>query len=129
MAMITYSNNISDFSPENLRGFFVGWRSPISSDRHFQILKNSYRFFIAMDEDRVVGFVNCISDELHFAFIPMIEVLPEYQSKGIGTELMKRLLEELRNLQCIDLTCDADVQPFYEKLGMLKSNGMIIRNY
>ena len=29
----------------------------------------------------------------------------------------------------IDLICDADVQPFYERLGMTRYSAMIIRNY
>jgi hypothetical protein len=29
----------------------------------------------------------------------------------------------------IDLICDADVQPFYARLGMQPYTGMILRNY
>jgi hypothetical protein len=33
------------------------------------------------------------------------------------------------NFYMIDLICDADLQAFYESLGMQSANGMIIRNY
>ena len=36
---------------------------------------------------------------------------------------------ELRELYMIDLLCDENVIPYYEKLGMRKSQGANIRNY
>ena len=59
----------------------------------------------------------------------MLEVLPEYQNKGIGSELMKRLLELLQNITSIDLTCDENMQSFYKRFEMLESHGMVIRKY
>lgn len=29
----------------------------------------------------------------------------------------------------IDLCCDDDLVPYYEKIGLIKSNGMLARNY
>ncbi len=49
--------------------------------------------------------------------------------RGIGLELMKRMLETLKDCQCIDLACDPEMQSFYEKLGTLRSTGMVIRRY
>lgn len=95
----------------------------------YAILKNSYRFVLAKHENNVVGFVNALSDGLKFAFIPMLEVLPEYKRRGIGTKLLNILFEELKNIQNIDLTCDKELQPFYEKFGMVKSCGMVLRKY
>lgn len=43
--------------------------------------------------------------------------------------LMKSMLDKLQNIPAIDLMCDKDVQPFYESLGMMRSVGMVIRNY
>ena len=61
--------------------------------------------------------------------IPLLEVLPEYQGRGIGAELVRRMLEELQQLYMIDLLCDEDVQPFYERFEMRRAQGMFIRNY
>ena len=30
-------------------------------------------------------------------------------------------------IPCVDLMCDADMQSYYERFGMLKSHGMVIR--
>lgn len=47
--------------------------------------------------------------------------MPEYKSKGIGKELVKQMLKELDDIYMIDLCCDNDLVPYYEKLGMIKS--------
>lgn len=63
------------------------------------------------------------------AYIPLLEVLPEYQNQGIGKKLIQLLLEELKDIYMIDLICDEELQPYYEKVGMMKAKGMISRNY
>ena len=58
-----------------------------------------------------------------------MEVLPAYQGQGIGRELMRRMLDKLRNLYAVDLICDPDMQPFYARFGMRPASAMMIRNY
>ena len=129
--MIEYKKELTKIDSDQLSGFFVGWKQPLSKEKHFQVLKNSEYIILAFDtrEEKVVGFVNALSDKISFAFIPMLEVLPEYQNKGIGTKLMKMLLDDLEEISNIDLTCDPELQNFYERFGMLKSRGMVIRKY
>ena len=129
--MIEYKKDLTNIVSDQLSGFFVGWKQPLSKEKHYQILKNSEYIILAFDtrEEKVVGFVNALSDEVRFAFIPMLEVLPEYQNRGIGTKLMEILLSDLENISNIDLTCDPELQNFYERFGMLKSRGMVIRKY
>lgn len=127
--MVQYTEKIEDLGPENLTGFFVGWPNPPSPETHLAILRGSYRVVLAKDGERVIGFVNAISDGVLAAFVPLLEVLPEYQGQGIGSELMSRMEKELSDLYSLDLVCDTDVQPFYERLEWLKSAGMSRRNY
>lgn len=42
---------------------------------------------------------------------------------------MKRMLAELEHIICIDLMCDEDMQPWYERFGLLRSHGMVVRKY
>jgi len=42
---------------------------------------------------------------------------------------VSRMLEKLKGIPAIDLTCDAELQKFYSKFDMTSSVGMIIRNY
>ena len=73
-----------------------------------------------------VGFVNMISDGVLTAFIPWLEVLPAYQGEGIGTELMRRVLD-CEQMYSIDLVCDAPMLPYYARLGMTAIPGAGIR--
>jgi ribosomal protein S18 acetylase RimI-like enzyme len=73
-----------------------------------KILQGSYKVVLAIDEDsgKVVGFINAIGDGVLSAYIPLLEVLPEYQNRGIGGQPIKIMLEELRDCYMIDLLCD-----------------------
>jgi ribosomal protein S18 acetylase RimI-like enzyme len=127
--MLRYTDSLENIRPEQLQGFFVGWPNPANPETHLRILQGSSKFWLALDNEQVVGFITAISDGVLAAFIPLLEVLPEYQGQGIGLELTKRMLESLRHLYSIDLICDEELQPFYEKLGMRRYSGMIYRYY
>jgi len=129
--MITYTDSTADLCPDQLAGFFVGWPKPPSPERHLEILKAASHVVLAVDDTtgRVVGFIYAISDGILSAYIPLLEVLPEYRRQGIGRELVRQLLEQLKDFYMVDLICDEDLRPFYEKLGMKYHGGMIIRNY
>lgn len=126
-----YKNSIDGITSEMLEGFFVDWPNPPNPKTHLKLLKNSSKVIIAMDDDtnHVVGFITAISDGVLSAYIPLLEVLPEYKNKGIGKELVKLMLNELEDIYMVDLCCDDDLVPYYEKFGMIKTNGMIFRNY
>lgn len=127
--MINYKNDLTGIDAASLQGFFEGWKSKPSPEKHFEILKNSDYVIIATDDDRVIGFINAITDKILSAYIPLLEVLPAYRNKGIGKELVKRMLDKLKGFYMIDLCCDESLAGYYEKLGMKKVSGMIIRNY
>ncbi len=129
--MITYRTSLDGISTEMLNGFFVGWPKPPTTETHLRLLQQSYRVVLAVDDQssRVVGFINAISDGMLCAYLPLLEVLPDYQMQGIGDELVRRMLWLLDGMYMIDLLCDRRLQPFYEQLGMVRATGMMIRNY
>jgi GNAT superfamily N-acetyltransferase len=127
--VIEFRYGVDGLRPEQLRGFFVGWPVRPSPDQHLAALRGSYRVVLAVHErGEVVGFVNAISDGVATAFIPWLEVLPEYQGGGLGSELMRRMLAALTHLYSVDLTCDPDLRTFYERLGLSPLQGMGTRN-
>jgi len=127
---IRYTDSLKGITADHLRGgFFVGWGDHPSPQTHLRILQGSAYVVLALDGDQVVGFINAISDGVLSAFIPLLEVLPAYNGHGIGTELTRRMLAKLDHLYAVDLICDPDVQPFYERLGMMRYTGMLKRNY
>ncbi len=129
--LIAYVNSPDRIEPSMLAGFFVGWPQPPSKETHLRILQNSRYVWLAMDDanGRVVGFINAISDGVLSAYIPLLEVLPEYQNRGIGQILVTRMLDTLKDFYMVDLTCDEQLRGFYSKMGMKPSSGMSIRKY
>ena len=63
------------------------------------------------------------------AYLPLLEVLPDYQGQGIGTELVRQMLSLCRDFYMVDTICDAALSPFYARCGLRPSAGMMIRNY
>ncbi len=129
---IRYTSSIEGIDVQHLQGgFFNGWPNPPQPPAHLRILQGSYAVELAIDEAtrNVVGFVTCVSDGVSAAYIPHLEVLDAYKKQGIGSELMRRLLARLSNIYMIDLMCDDDVVPFYERLGLRRYGGMVSRNF
>jgi predicted N-acetyltransferase YhbS len=76
-----------------------------------------------------VGLITAISDGVSAAYIPHLEVIDTMQGQGIGSELVRRMVAKLRALYMVDLVCDPELQPFYERLGFRPLTAMVIRNY
>jgi ribosomal protein S18 acetylase RimI-like enzyme len=127
--MIRYQNSLDQIRVDQLEGFFVGWPNPPTPTTHLEILKRATSIVLAVQGSSVVGFVTAISDGILCAYIPLLEVLPTHQHRGIGSELMRRMLETLGEIYMIDLLCDPDLQAFYSKVGMGESSGMLVRNF
>lgn len=128
--MIRYQTNLKNINV-SLIGFFVGWPKPPSPETHLKILVNSSHIVLAIDDstNQVVGFINAVSDKTLSAYLPLLEVLPKYQKQGIGAELVNRMLEQLKDFYMIDLVCDENLVPFYNKFGLKKFSAMGVRNF
>lgn len=116
-------------------GFFVGWPMPPSPELHLAMLRGSEAVVLAIDDavgagapGRVVGYVQAIGDGVLSAFIPNLEVLPDWQGQGIGSELVRQVLDVLGPRYSVDLVCDDDLVPFYERLGLSRYTAMIRRD-
>ena len=127
--MIRYTDKIDDMSPGQLSGFFVDWPDHPDEETHLLILRNSFKVWLALDGERCVGFINALSDGVFCSYIPLLEVLPEYKGKGIGSELVRRMVESLQGMYAVDIVCDESVTPFYEEKGFDRCVGIVKRNY
>jgi ribosomal protein S18 acetylase RimI-like enzyme len=122
---------LADLTADDLRGgFFEGWPNPPTPAVHLAHLQGAEVAILAIDGDTgaVVGFVTAVGDGVLAAFIPLLEVLPAYRGRGIGSELMRRLLARLSVRYSVDLVCDPDLVPFYEALGGMRLAGIGWRN-
>ena len=92
-------------------------------------MRGSSHIVLAREGRRVVGFITAISDGVLSAYIPLLEVLPDFQGRGVGKELTRRLLTQLDGLYMVDLSCDEELVPFYEALGLARLDAALgLRN-
>ena len=81
---------------------------------------NSTFVFSAWVEERLVGCVRVLSD-LHFrSIIYDLAVLPEFQNKGIGKELVQRCINACKGSEWLVQTDQA--KGFYEKIGFKENS-------
>ena len=100
----------------------VGW-----SRRPIRRVKRALEFSILVvglwshDEKfpRLVGFARCTGDGIIEATIWDVAVNPVYQGLGLGKELMKYILQELKKIGIskVTLFADAEVVSFYKRQG------------
>ena len=97
---IKYKDTQKDLPPEQVHKLFVavGWSE--GSETPEMIQKGYYIPWInstlvvsAWDGDRLIGAVRVLSDTMFRSIIYDLMVLPEYQNKSIGKELVKRCIE------------------------------------
>lgn len=127
---VTLSFDTDGLEADDLDGFFVGWPDPPTNVERLAILHAAQQVVIARDvKGRVIGFATAITDGCFAAYVPLLEVLPEHQGSGIGSFVVTTLLDRLHECYMIDLVCDDDVVPFYERLGGTRLNAVAWRNH
>jgi ribosomal protein S18 acetylase RimI-like enzyme len=96
----------------------VGWeRRTADRVRLAQLVRGSLYVVSAWDGDRLAGFARAISDGASNAYISTVAVLLEYQKRGIGRELIRRLLDGRDHLQFV-LHANERAYPFYLHLDL-----------
>lgn len=130
-ADVIFTDSLEGIAAEGLRGFFVGWPQPPAPEARLRILRAADRVLLALEPNErcVIGFITAICDGVFAAYIPLLEVLPAYQGRGIGTRLVRGMVERLADHYMIDAICDPDVAPFYERCGLRVVTGVACRNY
>lgn len=133
--MIHYGDDLTGVTPNHLDGFFVGWPKPPRLERRLEILSAATHVGVAWTSDpaaddaaELVGFVTAISDGTFAAYVPLLEVRPQFQGKGIGRTLVERLFARLANCYMVDLVCDPALESYYSTLGMTARKGMAMRH-
>ena len=57
----------------------------------------SFYHIAAYEEDELVGYIDCVSNGVTDAYIQDLMVLPKYQGRGVGSELMKKTIDYLKS--------------------------------
>lgn len=100
----------------------AGWwqESPEAREIIPSMIRGSLCFMVARSLDgRIVGMARVISDGYSDAYIQDVVVLPAYRSRGVGRELIRRLVQFClaRKIAWIGLVAEPGTQELYEDLG------------
>lgn len=128
---ITYNDRKKDLPCGQLHALFVaiGWSD--GSDTPEMIANYSIPFInstivlSAWDNDRLVGAVRALSDMMFRSVIYDLLVLPEYQNKGIGKELLRRCIAHYPKSEWLVGT-EKHLVGYYEKLGFVVDEGVYL---
>ena len=135
--MIKYIEHIPSAEEFNYLTNSVGWgirKNNIVDES----LKNTLYSLCVYDDDKLIGYGRIIGDKTIFLYIQDIMVVPEYQSKHIGTGIMKNLLKKINGYKKINpnirtyLGASKAKESFYEKFGFISrpnenlGSGMIL---
>lgn len=132
---ITYNDAEKALPPEQLHALFVsvGWSEGGETSEMIKTgygvpWVNSTLVISAWDCKRLIGAVRVLSDTMFRSIIYDLLVLPEYQNRGIGSELVRRCIEHYPNSEWLVGTTK-QIAPFYEKIGFQKdedNNGVYL---
>lgn len=98
----------------------AGWNQT-GADWHRFLKASPEGCFVAEVDARVCGTATTISYQDRFAWIGMVLVDPEFQNRGIGTQLLKKAVGYLdrRGIRTLKLDATPQGQPLYTKLGFV----------
>ncbi|MFA5575966.1 MAG: GNAT family N-acetyltransferase [Tissierellaceae bacterium] len=97
-------------------------------------INNSLKVLTAWDEDKLVGLIRLVGDNYTIIYIQDILVLENYQGQGIGSRLLKLVLDKYKSIRQIVLMTDntEETLSFYKKNGMVETadyNGLAFVKY
>lgn len=111
-----------DFNTDEIKHLYseVGWTAytenmPVLEHGY----KNSMLVLAAYEGDELLGIIRTVGDGFTIVFIQDILVFPEKQRQGVGTALLKAVLEKYPNVRQIELATDNTLKTvaFYKSLG------------
>ena len=112
----------TEYNADEIRSLYdsVGWTA---YTRDMPALEKGYRNSLltlaAYEKDQLVGIARAVGDGATIVFIQDILVKPDRQRQGIGTALLKAMLDRYANVRQIELTTDSrpETIAFYKSLG------------
>ncbi|WEG19238.1 GNAT family N-acetyltransferase (plasmid) [Alkalihalophilus pseudofirmus] len=129
ITQITYKVN-ETIKAEELSNVFKtsGIKRPFNDlERLQRMIKNSNVLITAWDNDQVVGVARAITDYCYCCYLSDLAVNKNYQSKGIGKELVSLVQEHIGEEVALLLLSSPITMEYYPKIGFEKiENGFKI---
>ena len=124
----------TEYNEEEILNLYrsVGWSNYFNNPL---MLKNAYAHSLkvlgAYSEDKLLGIIRVVGDGYSIVHIQDILILPEYQRSGIGTALIKRILEMYKDVYQKSLLTDNTEKTvqFYKSLGFEMDTDIECRAY
>ena len=104
----------------------AGWNRGDDRARLAQQVAGARYVVSAWEGSRLVGFARAISDGATNAYVSTVAVLPAYRGRGIGRELMTRLLADKDGILFV-LHARVEVKEFYARFGFSAAEDMMRR--
>ncbi|UYO00976.1 MAG: GNAT family N-acetyltransferase [Devosia sp.] len=104
------------------------WGAPIS-DRYEAVLARSLGHVVAMEGERVVGFVNIAWDGGVHAFLLDTGVDPDYRRQGLATRIVGEAvgLARSRGAEWLHVDFEPHLDAFYRQCGFRPTEAGLIR--
>ncbi|ADC52206.1 GCN5-related N-acetyltransferase (plasmid) [Alkalihalophilus pseudofirmus OF4] len=129
ITQITYKVN-ETIKAEELSNVFKtsGIKRPFNDlERLQRMIENSNVLITAWDNDQVVGVARAITDYCYCCYLSDLAVNKNYQSKGIGKELVSLVQEHIGEEVALLLLSSPIAMEYYPKIGFEKiKNGFKI---
>lgn len=122
--MIEYKEKVPTSIEYNYLTNAVGWGTR-ENDIVEIALSNSIYSICAYENDKIIGYGRIIGDKAIFLYIQDIMVIPKYQNKEVGTNIMKNILEKINELKKINsnirvyLGASKGKEDFYKRFGFI----------
>lgn len=121
--MITYREfNISEMAEVVAIYKNIGWIAYLQDeDKLFSAFENSLYLIGAYDDDLMVGFARVVGDGEHVVLVQDLIISSEYQNRGIGSCLFKKVMDKFETVRMFMVVTDIEDKrnnAFYRKLGM-----------
>lgn len=118
---VSFSNSIENVEWSRMKEIYhsVGWENH-NEEKIKKVFQSSNVVAIAYDEDNIAGFGRALSDGVFNAAIYDVVIDEKYQNKGIGQQIIEKLLAQLNGISCVHLVSTAGNEEFYRKAGFRK---------
>ena len=110
----------------------VGWVNYTKSPRMLkEAYSHSLRIYAVYVDNKLVGVIRVVGDGFSVVFVQDLLVYPEYQGQGIGTALLKKIMEEYHGVYQLHVLTDNTEKTvaFYKSLGFAMGTDMDCRAF